>query len=203
MKTRKILSVMAALTLTAALTSCNVPNLFKVVSTDTSKPENSSAVSETEESGELVPKITANPSSTNNHDFYDRYVITCKPVHIKRNVWIGVNVTILPGVTIGEITDHRSHIGLNLLHIGDPDPGGVCAEMRTLVTGDLGAAPSAGRIRRLDAHEHHSVIVLTQGRNSAEVSERTAICGEVLRFGSVEFFREGAHEAAVGILGRY
>lgn len=33
---------------------------------------------------------------------YDRYIITCKPVHIKRNVWIGVNVTILPGVTIGE-----------------------------------------------------------------------------------------------------
>ena len=40
--------------------------------------------------------------ATNNHDFYDRYVITCKPVHIKKNVWIGVNVTILPGVTIGE-----------------------------------------------------------------------------------------------------
>jgi len=40
--------------------------------------------------------------ATNNHDMYDRYVITCKPVHIKRNVWIGVNVTILPGVTIGE-----------------------------------------------------------------------------------------------------
>ena len=34
MKTRKILSVMAALTLTATLTSCNVPNLFKVVSTE-------------------------------------------------------------------------------------------------------------------------------------------------------------------------
>lgn len=33
---------------------------------------------------------------------YDRYVITCKPVHIKKNVWIGVNVTILPGVTVGE-----------------------------------------------------------------------------------------------------
>ncbi len=33
--------------------------------------------------------------ATNNHD-------SCKPVHIKRNVWIGVNVTILPGVTIGE-----------------------------------------------------------------------------------------------------
>ncbi|PWL74155.1 galactoside O-acetyltransferase [Candidatus Gastranaerophilales bacterium] len=40
--------------------------------------------------------------ATNNHDFYDRPVITCKPVHIKKNVWIGVNVTILPGVTIGE-----------------------------------------------------------------------------------------------------
>ena len=40
--------------------------------------------------------------ATNNHDMYDRDVITCKPVHIKRNVWIGVNVTILPGVTIGE-----------------------------------------------------------------------------------------------------
>lgn len=39
---------------------------------------------------------------TNNHDFYDRPVITCKPVHIKRNVWIGANVTILPGVIIGE-----------------------------------------------------------------------------------------------------
>lgn len=33
---------------------------------------------------------------------YDRYVITCKPVHIKKNVWIGVNVTILPGITVGE-----------------------------------------------------------------------------------------------------
>lgn len=40
--------------------------------------------------------------ATNNHDVYDRAVITCKPVHIKKNVWIGVNVTILAGVTIGE-----------------------------------------------------------------------------------------------------
>ena len=40
--------------------------------------------------------------ATNNHDMYDRYVITCKPVHIKRNAWLGVNVTVLPGVTIGE-----------------------------------------------------------------------------------------------------
>ena len=40
--------------------------------------------------------------ATNNHDFYEREVLTCKPVHIKKNVWIGLNVTILPGVTIGE-----------------------------------------------------------------------------------------------------
>jgi acetyltransferase-like isoleucine patch superfamily enzyme len=40
--------------------------------------------------------------ATNNHDFYKREVITCKPVHIKRNVWMGVNVTILAGVTVGE-----------------------------------------------------------------------------------------------------
>lgn len=40
--------------------------------------------------------------ATNNHDFYERDIITCKPVHIKRNAWLGVNVTILPGVTIGE-----------------------------------------------------------------------------------------------------
>ena len=40
--------------------------------------------------------------ATNNHDFYERNIITCKPVHILKNVWIGVNVTILPGITIGE-----------------------------------------------------------------------------------------------------
>ena len=47
--------------------------------------------------------IAANCSiATNNHDFYDRAVLTCKPVHIKRNAWIGIGSTILPGVTIGE-----------------------------------------------------------------------------------------------------
>lgn len=40
--------------------------------------------------------------ATNNHDVYDRDVLTCKPVHIKKNAWLGVNVTVLPGVTIGE-----------------------------------------------------------------------------------------------------
>lgn len=40
--------------------------------------------------------------ATNNHDIYDRRIITIKDVHIKKNAWIGGNVTILPGVTIGE-----------------------------------------------------------------------------------------------------
>lgn len=32
----------------------------------------------------------------------DRHSLIPKPIHIKKNAWIGANVTILPGVTIGE-----------------------------------------------------------------------------------------------------
>ena len=39
---------------------------------------------------------------TNNQDPYQRSVLTCKPVVIKKGAWIGVAATILPGVTIGE-----------------------------------------------------------------------------------------------------
>lgn len=39
---------------------------------------------------------------TDNHDFNNRYVLKCRPVHICRNAWIGANATILPGVTVGE-----------------------------------------------------------------------------------------------------
>lgn len=39
---------------------------------------------------------------SNNHDLYERQVITCKPVHIGRNAWIGAGATILPGVIIGD-----------------------------------------------------------------------------------------------------
>ncbi len=39
---------------------------------------------------------------TDNHDFQNRMVLRCKPVHIGRNAWIGVGAIILPGVTIGE-----------------------------------------------------------------------------------------------------
>jgi len=39
---------------------------------------------------------------SNNHDLKERQVITCKPIHIKKNCWIGAGAIILPGVTIGE-----------------------------------------------------------------------------------------------------
>lgn len=39
---------------------------------------------------------------TNNHDLYERQIITCKPVVLKRGCWIGAGATILPGVTVGE-----------------------------------------------------------------------------------------------------
>lgn len=39
---------------------------------------------------------------TDNHDFKNRSVLICKPVKVGNGVWIGANVTILPGVTVGE-----------------------------------------------------------------------------------------------------
>ncbi|MDE7125122.1 MAG: galactoside O-acetyltransferase [Muribaculaceae bacterium] len=39
---------------------------------------------------------------SNNHDLYERQIITCKPVRIGKNAWVGAGATILPGVTIGD-----------------------------------------------------------------------------------------------------
>ena len=39
---------------------------------------------------------------TTNHDFANRNVLECKGVHICRKAWLGVRVTVCPGVTIGE-----------------------------------------------------------------------------------------------------
>lgn len=39
---------------------------------------------------------------SNNHDLYERQVITCKPLHIGKRAWIGAGSTILPGVTVGD-----------------------------------------------------------------------------------------------------
>jgi len=39
---------------------------------------------------------------SNNHDEYDRQVLTCKPILIKKGAWIGAGASILPGVSIGK-----------------------------------------------------------------------------------------------------
>lgn len=39
---------------------------------------------------------------SNNHDEYDRQVLTCKPILIKNGAWIGAGASILPGVSIGK-----------------------------------------------------------------------------------------------------
>lgn len=52
-----------------------------------------------EDDVQIGPQVTL---TTTNHDFDDRFTLLCKPIHIKRNVWIGARALILPGVTIGE-----------------------------------------------------------------------------------------------------
>ncbi len=54
---------------------------------------------EIEEGVQIAPQVTV---LTVNHDFYERHIVICKPVLIKKFAWIGARVTILPGVTIGE-----------------------------------------------------------------------------------------------------
>ncbi len=39
---------------------------------------------------------------SNNHDVYDRQVLTCKPVLIKEGAWIGAGASIMPGVCVGK-----------------------------------------------------------------------------------------------------
>lgn len=52
-----------------------------------------------EDNVQIGPHVTI---VTDNHDFQNRYVLRCGSVRICRNAWIGANVTIMPGVTIGE-----------------------------------------------------------------------------------------------------
>ena len=39
---------------------------------------------------------------SNNHDEYDRMILTCRPVLICEGAWIGAGATILPGVRVGK-----------------------------------------------------------------------------------------------------
>ena len=38
---------------------------------------------------------------SNNHDLYDREILTCKPVRRCKGAWIGAGASILPGVRVG------------------------------------------------------------------------------------------------------
>lgn len=39
---------------------------------------------------------------SNNHDEYERQIITCEEILIKKGAWIGAGVTIMVGVTVGK-----------------------------------------------------------------------------------------------------
>ena len=54
---------------------------------------------EVEDNVQIGPGVTI---VTTNHDFHDHNTLICGKVTIKRNVWIGCRVTIMPGVTVGE-----------------------------------------------------------------------------------------------------
>lgn len=60
---------------------------------------------------------------SNNHDLENRWVITCKPIHICRRAWIGAGVTILPGVTVGE----NAVVGAGSVVMRDVEPDTIVA----------------------------------------------------------------------------
>ena len=39
---------------------------------------------------------------SNNHDPYDRQILTCRPIVIKDGAWIGAGASIMSGVTVGK-----------------------------------------------------------------------------------------------------
>ena len=39
---------------------------------------------------------------SNNHDEYERQVLTCEEIIIKKGAWIGAGASILPGITVGK-----------------------------------------------------------------------------------------------------
>lgn len=79
---------------------------------------------------------------TNNHDFYDRPVLTVQDVRIEKNTWIGAGAIILPGVTIGE----NAIVGAGSVVTHDVAPN-------TIVAGN-----PAKTIRALDASKFHKQV---------------------------------------------
>jgi acetyltransferase-like isoleucine patch superfamily enzyme len=49
----------------------------------------------------IAPKVSL-LSEGHPISYEDRHSLIPKPIHIKKNAWIGANATILPGITIGE-----------------------------------------------------------------------------------------------------
>jgi acetyltransferase-like isoleucine patch superfamily enzyme len=39
---------------------------------------------------------------SNNHDLYERQILICRPILIRKGAWIGAGATIMPGVTVGK-----------------------------------------------------------------------------------------------------
>jgi acetyltransferase-like isoleucine patch superfamily enzyme len=39
---------------------------------------------------------------TNNHDPYERRILPCRPILIKKGAWICAGATILPGICVGD-----------------------------------------------------------------------------------------------------
>ena len=79
--------------------------------------------------GPRVSLITVNHAEDPNR----RNELITHSIHIKRNVWLGANVTVLPGVTIGE----NSIIGANALVTKDVEAnsiyvGAPARKLRTL-----------------------------------------------------------------------
>lgn len=60
---------------------------------------------------------------SNNHDLYERQIITCRPVHIGKNAWIGAGATILPGVTVGD----NAVVGAGSVVTHDVEPDTIVA----------------------------------------------------------------------------
>lgn len=66
---------------------------------------------------------------SNNHDPNNLAILTCKPVVLKKNCWIGAGATILPGVTVGE----HAIVGAGSVVTKDVEPytivGGIPAKV--------------------------------------------------------------------------